>query len=254
MSATLRTTIAATVAGAEDGAAGAGVGVTDLVDRYALGDCASAWTEACSTGQGPELGELATLFAGRALDNLRRLHRTLQSLGYQFLNPDLALVETTAEDHESVRMIEAQFGGLPLVVRAFYSKVKSVDFRQVEEDGDSPSALHRLGEDCTLVFLALEEAASKAESDREPATQDVFLPLGPYASNCEPIGIWLPEQGLDCVVYDDGKGTVHFADHLRLQFRWGGFPRWQRQTRSERRSGPAFDELLPKLRHGLLDL
>jgi hypothetical protein len=85
------------------------------------------------------------------------------------------------------------------------------------------------------------------------------LPLGGWASNCEPKGFQLPCSGVDAVIYNDGGGDTYFVDELRSAFRWGGFPFWQRSLKksdfySPMEYRPNFEKLLPVLKEGLMEL
>jgi hypothetical protein len=85
------------------------------------------------------------------------------------------------------------------------------------------------------------------------------LPLGGWASNCDPKGFPLPCFGIDAVIYNDGGGDTYFVDELRSAFQWGGFPFWQWAFSKRRFQPPGvyrpnFEKLLPVLKEGLLEL
>ena len=142
---------------------------------------------------------------------------------------------------------------LPLLVREWYLRLASVDFSQSrpQEFGPTVSCVGGLGFNCTLIMQSLDacwehwdglnrEHAEDARTARELGDSPfgseqltAFLPVGSYASNCDPMGFHLPDLGVDGVLYNDGGGDTYFMDHLRMIFEWGGFPfcRWYSKKR-----------------------
>src|SRR5690242_6766201 len=66
----------------------------------------------------------------------------------------------------------------------------------------------------------MKESEWEEPSDANEVSQ--FLPLGGWASNCEPKGFPLPCEAVDAVIYNDGGGDIYFVDELRLAFRGVG--------------------------------
>lgn len=249
-------------------------------ERYQSGECAEVWRELSAEhenirtpGLFGDARRVADEFVRRAYASLGRLRTHLLDLGYEFENVDGVLTEAAPSSASQLDQIEADQGLLSVVLRAWYERIGSVDFRQAahQERGDGESgknALAGLGMNTMLLVLPpsgaldlqaqllAEEGALKAGEAR--AVEQPFWPIGGFASNCEPRGLYLPAMGLDSAIYDDGRGDVTFADELREAFRWGGFPLWRRlieRPNSLGRAGePAFQRILPELRDGLLVL
>lgn len=79
-----------------------------------------------------------------------------------------------------------------------------------------------------------------------------FLPLGTFAFNCEPKGVWLPDQSVDPVLYDGGRGPVSLSEELRTVFSSGGFPFWAHMFRRRAFVSPlGFSPKYPELREAL---
>ena len=217
--------------------------------------------------------------------NLELLHGRLMELGYEFADPGNSFRPATVEDHALIDQIQAEFGELPIILRKWYERFGSVDFRQAEsqlcyeKDARAPPGpdVFGLGSHPVLVFLSLgrclelrrylaERHASvvkeaQALGHRLDSSTELgpFLPLGGWASNCEPKGVTLPSGAIDAVLYNDGGGDIYFVNQLRIAFRGGGFPFWlwslnKKRFYSPYEYRPNFAKLLPRLTEGLVDL
>lgn len=261
-------------------------------DRYLQGEHVQVWQELSAIGPAvrtePLLEEALLVcreIVRRAHHNLRLLHQRLIELGYQFAEEPVALVDAGPAAPAKLAAIEQELGTLPLIARVWYETIASVDFRQADAQRSnqqefrpySPGDIYGLGSHPVLVFQSLDRcraewlelAAENEEFARHVAEtgrgQDdlnpfgPFLPLGGWASNCEPKGFNLPSLGVDDVIYDDGGGPITFVEELRRAFRWGGFPFWRWSlSKSDFYSPfeyrPDFARLLPILREGLVEL
>jgi hypothetical protein len=241
--------------------------------RYVAGDCEAVWRELVDHGEAvrdpsiwPDTVSVASELVDRAYRNLRLLWKRLVELGYLFEHPGDAFVEASAGDLATLDSVESRMGVLPVVVRKWYERIGSVDFSQEQAQlfskGDLPCVeVSGLGLNAPLVFFSLpkcllmqkqlcdEKRISKEEADH-------FLPLGGWASNCDPTGLQLPCESFDGVLFNDGGGDVHFVEQLRMAFQWGGFPLWQLLVPGKKRAWPIrcvprFDKLLPILTEGL---
>lgn len=242
--------------------------------RYMAGDCEAVCRELNQRNDSSNAAfrsdalSVASELIDRAYRNLRLVLDQLAGLGYAFEDPSHALVEASSEDISILDSIESRMGVLPWVVRKWYERIRSVDFSQepsqLFSDGRSPLvSVSGLGLNTPLVYQAIpkclqlqsrlaDEASS--EADRERIAH--FLPLGGWASNCEPKGFSLPCDSFDGVFYNEGAGDAYFIAELREAFKWGGFPFWRRMLTGRRqaypiRHIPGYDRLLPKLTEGL---
>jgi hypothetical protein len=124
-----------------------------------------------------------------------------------------------------------------------------------------------LGLNTPLVFLSipkcllLQERLCKqtASVGEDPSELKRFLPLGAWASNCDPKGFCLPCDSFDAEFYDEGAGGLYFVEELRTAFKWGGFPFWRRLLTGNKqahplRCVPSFKTILPILTEGLLPI
>lgn len=253
------------------------------VSRYGLGEREAVWQELVSLGAkalAPPVFSDAQVVAGeivsRAHHNLLLLRDRLAAAAYRFEFPDEVLVEATEADRAAVTDLEQSMGALPLVVRTWYQRIASVNFRQhpdqlrYREDVHTDSAelaVVGLGLHVPLVFLRIGrclELRRKIMDDyttsgEQPTGFDRFFTTGDVASNCEPKGLVLASQQVDGTLYNDGGGNVCFVDELRKAFALGGFPFWSRRVQYRYGAAligrrPDFEKLLASLADGLLAL
>jgi hypothetical protein len=245
-------------------------------NRYRSGECEAVWSELEGMGaevRRPPLLSEATSVADelveRSLRNICKLVDRLGNLGYAFQRPDDVFVEASDVDRSFLDSFESDSGMLPLVMRRWYERIRSVDLSQDQAQlfshlGGPCTPVSGLGLNATLVIYSIPDSLQlrKDLSDRDaadgddPGAYDRFLPLGGWASNCDPKGITLPCETLDAVLFNDGGGDVTFVDELRYTFRAGGFPFWQLLLKSKRRAWPVrcvphFGDILPVLLEGL---
>lgn len=258
--------------------------------RYLRGERDGVWRDLISLGpavrEEPVFSDAVSVVhevVRRAEMNLQTLHSRLLELGYEFADSENALRLASDKDREVLGRMEREFGTMPLVLRAWYERFGSVDFRQDDcqlrcprgIDPGSGSEISGLGSHLVLVFVSLKDSLDfqrellghRAERIRKSFEETVaespalarFFPTGGWASNCEPKGFRLPNEGADAVLFNDGGGDVYFVDELRTAFQWGGFPFWRWSLRkpnfySPMEFRPNFVRLLPFLKEGLLDL
>jgi hypothetical protein len=255
-----------------------------FLQRYLSGERVPVWEEMIRLGDAvreePVLSDalaVAREVVDRSQRNLRAIHGRLVGLGYVFAEPGAALVEAGPGAAERVRATEARLGTFPLLVREWYLRFASVDFSQARPQmfGNTASCVGGLGFNCTLITQDLDTcwghwerlnrehaedvrtAGEPGQDPFEPGRLPAFLPLGPSASNCDPMGFRLPGLGVDGVYYNDGGGDMYFIDHLRMIFEWGGFPFWRAYSKRRAtflRARPDIDGILPILKAGLLPL
>jgi len=252
--------------------------------RYLAGEREAVWAELSQFGLDvrskqlhADVRDVAKVIVDRAFHNLSLLHHRLVELGYQFDDPEAALVESTEEATRLLDDAEQSLGAFPVILRAWYERVASVNFSQARrqlygelgEEPAEPASVTGLGLNVVLDYLSipkcmelrrslLEEEQDDPEQEGASWLSDLF-PTGGWASNCNPKGIHLPNQGFDGVLFNEGLGDVYFVQELRTAFSWGGFPFWKISLSRKRfvsplRKSPDFARLFPILADGLLPL
>lgn len=252
--------------------------------RYRAGEREAVWCELVSLGS-KALAEpvfsdaraVAEEVVDRAYHNLRLLRDRLIALGYRFEHPEEVLVNAGETDRAAVLDLERSMGELPLVVRTWYQRIASVNFRQHPDQLRYREDVHKdaqelavvgLGLHVPLVFLRVGRCLElrkkiiddyAASGKEQPTSLDNLFLTGGVASNCEPKGLVLPLQQLDGLLYNAGASNVCFVDELRKAFASGGFPFWSR--RGQYRRGvtlighrPDFENVLASLAEGLLTI
>ena len=264
-----------------------------FLERYHAGEREQVWRELIELGDkvlAEPLRSEATLVCEevtrRARENLRTIHARLLDMGYDFAEPRAALVDAAPDAETQIEELERELGAFPLIARVWYRTLASVNFSQAEgqrvysEGIQAPAGpdIFGLGSHPVLIVQSLErcrEEVHKGAAELEDYIRQMkeggweepvdlsepnkLLPLGGWASNCDPKGFTLPCSGIDAVIYDDGGGEIYFVDELRSAFRWGGFPFWKRSLKDPDfyapfQYRPSFEKLLPILKEGLLEL
>jgi hypothetical protein len=259
--------------------------------RYLAGEYEPVWRELIDLGPAvyddavfPDALVVCREIVERARANLGILHSRLTALGYEFAAPGATLVDAPADAVADVRAFEAEFGELPLIARVWYATISSVNFAQAagqrvyrgrQHPSPVASDISGLGSHPVLLFQSLsagreawstlraEAAVLEMEEDGLQSDAPIefgrFLPLGGWASSCEPKGFRVPIRAVDAAIYDEGAGDMYFVDELRRAFNWGGFPFWSRCLEypdfySPMEYRPNFAAVLPVLREGLLEI
>ena len=240
----------------------------DCLDKYNSNQCDEAWRiakEAYDSGERAMTERICEAFAIRVTANLRTLHDRLVRFGYEFANPNQALVLADDEGRSRLEEIANRFGKIPPVVNALYHHLKSVDFSQAlaQLRAGSSHPLAGLGWHSRLSLISPDELEDNwrmlAEEDGYELEEEknFFLWFGSVDSNSDPVGVEIPCDEFDPIVSADGDHTVR--SFYRECFRWGGFPAYRAYPDGKHRvpelyGTPDLEQYLPQLRHGLLPI
>jgi hypothetical protein len=250
--------------------------------RYLAGEHEQVWGELVQCGSAVRTEPLysdahgvAKVLAENAYRNLALIHRRLVDFGYEFEEPKSALLEATTQDIQLLDGVEQALGTLPLVVRAWYERIASVNFCQAPDqlfsngENKNNEAVAGLGLNTVLVYFSIPNSLAlrqwliddgRLNDEDGPSDHSTnFFPTGGWASNCDPKGFQLPASGFDGSLFNDGGGDQYLVPELRYAFSWGGFPFWRivierKRFASPLRRNPEFRQLMPILREGMLPL
>jgi hypothetical protein len=216
--------------------------VSSWLRRYEAGDRVQVWTE--MLGLGPEIRadarawdeavKVARLTMQRVRANVELLRDLLPEAGYVFA-PDegLPVFEPPPEDTSSqLDELEAEVGRLPLALRCWLEQVG-----QVNLVGAHPGWGYDYGDPLVVqapVDYVLAEYAGWAADrgtkwDRGSFTVDL-APDDLHKANISggpPYAMAVPNAAVDGVLLWEQHQTT-FVNYLRICFRWGGFPGWDR--------------------------
>lgn len=226
------------------------------LDRYLAGEHERVWAELVALG--PAVRNEPVYADARAVahETMRRVRYNIETLiprlreiGYQFghgwavhcgvLSADAAtemdqyepVLSPPLEDSDGViAKLEAVAGPIPLSLRAFYEIVGGLSF--IGWHPGWPS--HRLDPlevySPHLIFQ-LEEWKYWDEGRQEDGTCDLFIAPDEFFkyrySGGGPYAIGLPNLAADAPLRYEWHHTT-FVNYLRICFRWGGFPGWER--------------------------
>jgi len=218
-----------------------------LLERYVEGEYRLVWAELLSYGakvrQEPLCSEahaVARETMSRVAHNVLMLVPRLQVIGYRFAHPDYAFVPPEADIAIRLDTLERLTGPLPLALRAFCGVVGSVNFTGKHPDwpdeDDFDTARDALViEPLVNVFdnyVYWQWAGSEGMNEGEEATH-FPLPISPdefakaEISTGSSYEILVPNPAADAGLTNEWHDTT-FLNYLRIAFRWGGFPGFER--------------------------
>lgn len=227
--------------------------MTTFLERYRNGEYEQVWLELLTLSdqvrQEPLLTDalaVAHETMYRVRTNIERLVAHLNGLGYQFAFPQRVFVLPRPDIQTQIATFERMIGSLPLSLRAWYEIVGSVclmgSYPSLATYSDQVSGFAPNRYVDPLVVFPLEAAFEEYEDwkgigrigdDDEDEAEPFVIPLAPddyhkeNVSGGSPYGIAVPTMAIDAKLQDEWHNTT-FVNYLRICFRWGGFPGWER--------------------------
>jgi hypothetical protein len=225
---------------------------TNYLTRYKNGECEAVWSELEQLGDAvmdeplrTEAQEVARETMSRVRRNIEKIVHRLEGLGYRFGNE--ASGPLPAEDARVfmgapanaprlIDQLEEELGGaLPLSLRAFYEQVGSVSLIGSHELLNPP---YRGQQDLAdpLVLFGIEDLIEQLDEipseEREDEAELTIAPDDLTKANVSGgfYYVCLPCAAADFAFSHFRSGS--FIDYLRLTFKWGGFPGWERCSNS----------------------
>jgi hypothetical protein len=218
-----------------------------FVERYIGGEYRLVWAELLSFGakvrQEPLLSqaqEVARETMSRVAQNVVLLVPRLEVLGYTFAQPDYAFVPPEADVKQRLDTLERLTGPLPIALRAWCEMVGSVNFTGkhldwADEDDFETARDPLVVEPLVGVFdeyVYWQWACSEGMYEGEEASK-FPLPISPdefvkaEISTGSSYEILVPNAAVDAPLRNEWHETT-FLNYLRIAFRWGGFPGFER--------------------------
>ncbi len=207
------------------------------LEQYLRGGHVHVWTEMTGTDvillgsrDADDARAVARETMRRARRNVERLVELLPGIGYEFEPREWSPVFTPPEPDIADRLaeLEREVGPIPLSLRAWYEEVGQVDLV-----GRHPGWDYELT-DPLVVDAPIDHVLSEFEDRGTEGAGDRFLiGLAPDfwhkadVSGGAPYSLEVPNRGVDGLLLYEPHQTT-FVNHLRIAFRWGGFPGWDR--------------------------
>lgn len=243
--------------------------VATVLDRYRAGEYEQVWAELCAFGAAvrrepllTEAMEVARETMQRARANIELLVPRLKDTGYQVGGPYApATAWSPPRPHASERIgaLERLVGPIPLSLRAWYEVGGSVSFVGSHSDWrwvgrEILPGLVALPDPLVIypVERALADCEERLSDEGWDRSWQNYVPIAPDEYHKENISggpvyaIGVPNAAADAPLMYEWHHTT-FVNYLRLCFRWGGFPGFERYQ--ERPT-----EMLDYLAEGLLPL
>lgn len=169
---------------------------------------------------------------GRVRQNVERLVERLRDIGYQFAAPDAVFTPPAADIGAQLDDLEGTIGALPLALRCWYEQVGQVNLNghHPEWDYDYPDPLVV---EAPIEYVLSEYELWVADRGTEWERAGFEIDLAPdylhkaNVSGGAPYEMAVPDRGVDGLLLGECHDTT-FVNYLRICFRWGGFPGWDR--------------------------
>ena len=210
------------------------------IERYRSGQRRQVWTEMTSLGadvradadglQDARVITRETMV--RARHNVERVIEELHARGFEFeADP---LVPPSSGTAAQLDALEAEIGLLPLALRSWFEEVG-----QVNLNGRHPAWTFEYPDplvvEAPIDYIRSEyEQWSEARGTQSDRGALFEMPVAPdylhkaNVSGGMPYGIAVPNPGADGLLLWEPHQTT-FVNYLRIAFRMGGMPGWQRE-------------------------
>ena len=231
-------------------------GRRDFLARYEQGDHIAVWRDLFAIGELPDDG-LRTEAAAVARSTMQRVRTNveivvarLEAAGYPFDSflPPWTPPASTVED--DIHLIEEAAGGpVPASLRAFWTIVGEVQWKHAEDEEVKDPPWDRdlkIAEADPLYVLSAANASSSVEEWQERLQEHHAEVVGPLELDLAPdylhkanisggaaYAIRVPNDAADAILENE-EHSLPLVDYLRLCFEWGGFPRLERASLSEK--------------------
>jgi hypothetical protein len=215
--------------------------MSSWLERYRAGDHVQVWTEMTSLGPDvrrdhswADAAEVTRETMSRVRTNVERLLELLPPKGYEFSDdPDVqAFVPPTADVVAQLDRLERRIGRLPLALCCWFEEVGLVNLMGGHPawDYDYPDPLVI---DSPVDYIESQFEEWEADRGTEWDHGPFVLDLAPdYVHKADvsggpPYAMAVPNEGVDGLFLWERHQTT-FVNYVRICFRWGGFPGWDR--------------------------
>ncbi|HEY9296200.1 MAG TPA: hypothetical protein VIQ31_07470, partial [Phormidium sp.] len=205
--------------------------MTTFLERYKSGEYEQVWTELLARGSSirnePLLEDalaVARETMARTRTNIEMLIERLQAINYEFEDPGIVFIPPQPDIREQIASLESLAGVIPLSLRAWHEIVGTVSLRGFHPDWGKFFAFALVVD--PLDYVLVECDAWKYDCDEEPFQ----FPVATRPDGGIPYVIEVPNASIDAPLLEELHSTT-FVNYLRICFRWGGFPEFEKYRR-----------------------
>jgi hypothetical protein len=244
------------------------LGMMRWQERYMAGEHVQVWAEMTDLGERIR-DEAARFDDAQAVvaETMRRARANVERLVAELTRRHYRFEDTSRPAHEppvadiAVRLDDLQeaIGVMPLALRGWLEQVGRVDLVGSFQ-GWSYRYTDPLVVEAPIDYVLAEHAEWEYEHENEPDRDRFVIDLAPdwlhkaNVSGGGPYCVEVPNRGVDGLLLDEPHRTT-FVNHLRIAFRWGGFPGWDPdQARDRWARPPAAPQVINELAAHLLPL
>lgn len=202
-----------------------------FLKRYQNGEYEQVWAELLAIGSSirnePLLEDalaVARETMAKARTNIERLIERLQAIGYEFEENEVVFIPPQPDVHFQIASLESKAGVIPLSLRAWYEVVGTVSLRGFHPDWSDFFTFALVVD--PLEYVLVEYDAWKHDCNEEPFQ----VPVATRPDGGMPYVIEVPNASIDAPLLEERHGTT-FVNYLRICFRWGGFPEFEKYRR-----------------------
>lgn len=222
-----------------------------LLEKYLKGNYQEVWQEMLSLGpldrQSDTFMDIYTVAKETMLrvnHNILTIITRLEKMGYKFALPEYKKISPGNEIQAQIDQLESKVGSLPVSLIAFYEIVGGAclmgDYPGLASYAKPLATEPILFYSDPLVVFPIEAAFEQVDDFYQvdpdmddPETAEFLIPIAPddyhkeNVSGGAPYEIAVPCLAADTLLLNDWHETT-FVNYLRICFRWGGFPGWER--------------------------
>ena len=227
------------------------------LSRYTKGETERVWKELVALGNRVQRQDVRADALAVARETMRRARHNidlliprLREIGYLFeaenpnktVYPDAVFMPPSNDVLAFIEQIEASAGAFPMSLRAWYEIVGSINLmgthpgiRFFEDEPLADPLVVDPISDYHLDLLA-DWQAERAEFGEGEAFRVEIAPDEYHKANISggaPYSIALPKKSIDARLLGEWHNTM-FVNYLRIAFRFGGFPGFERLPDNER--------------------
>lgn len=219
------------------------------LDRYVSGQHKKVWDELLAKGSlkdseaVKEAEAVAQETMQRVKRNIEKIIERLKAENYRFQKPNEARVPPGWLTSWNIKKLEKLVGPVPLSIKCFYRIVGTVNLNGShpswsQKDYPDPLMIDTpIGYFPTYAYREWKEMYEEPDRDKQKNFRMELAPDYYHKANVSggsPYSVELPNGSADCRLLGE-KHKTSFVNYLRVAFKWGGFPGFERSKNPPRK-------------------